>query len=147
MTHKDSVKILANHYIGHLAYTDGITPFIVPVTYFYDPSENSIFSYSSKGHKIKAMQTNQSVAFQVENIESLTSWMSVLVHGTFEELHGSIAKMSLHKFAQHVKNLLANQNGIDSQSIDSFSSKIDSGTIPIVYRINIQEIIGRQRKA
>ena len=145
MTHKESAKILTDHYVGHLAYLHGDTPYIVPITYYYDPSENAIFSYSSEGHKIKAMRANQTVAFQIENIESLNSWMSVLVHGTFEELNGSVAKMYLHKFAQHVKNLMARQKGIDTQSIDSFSSKINSGNIPIVYRINVQDIIGRQR--
>lgn len=145
MTHKESAKILTDHYVGHLAYLHGETPYIVPITYYYDPIENAIFSYSGEGHKIKAMRTNQSVAFQTETIESLNNWMSVLVHGTFEELNGSAAKMYLHKLAQHVKNLTAKQKGVDIQSIDSFSSKMDSGAIPIVYRINIQDIIGRQR--
>lgn len=146
MTLKESTKILTYHYVGHLAYLQGKTPYIVPITYYYDPFDNAIFSYSSAGHKINAMRTNQSVAFQIEKIETLNSWMSVLVHGTFEELKGSAAKMYLHKFAQHVKALMAKQKGIDTQSINSFSSKINSGTTPIVYRINVQDIIGRQRK-
>ena len=145
LVQKECVQILTNNYIGHLGYVQNNTPYVIPITYYYDPTENAIFSYSSEGHKVKAMRKNKTVALQVEAIKTLNNWMSVLAHGIFEEIQGSAAKMYLHRFAQNVKRTMADQEGINEQSIVSFSSKINSGTVPIIYRINVLEIIGRKK--
>ena len=62
-----------------------------------------------------------------------------------EELKGSEAKMHLHNFAQNVKNIISKKEAINPESINSFTSKLESDSIPIIYRINIQEIIGRKK--
>jgi nitroimidazol reductase NimA-like FMN-containing flavoprotein (pyridoxamine 5'-phosphate oxidase superfamily) len=142
---KESLQILSNNYIGHLAYISNDAPYILPITYYYDPKENTILSYSSEGHKINAMRLNGAISIQIEEIESINSWKSVLIIGDFEELKGSEAKMHLHNFAQNVKNIISKKEAINPESINSFTSKLESDSIPIIYRINIQEIIGRKK--
>jgi uncharacterized protein len=145
MLKKDCFQILNNNYIAHLAYIYNNAPFIIPITYYFDQKENIIISYSNEGHKINALRLNPFVAIQLEEISSINDWKSVQVIGEFEELNGSEAKMQLHKFAQNVKIIMAIKEDKNPELIDSFSSKLNKGSIPIVYRIKVKEIIGKQK--
>ncbi|MFH4965205.1 pyridoxamine 5'-phosphate oxidase family protein [Gaetbulibacter sp. M235] len=145
MVKKDCIQVLNDNYIAHLGYIFNNVPFITPITYYYDQKENIIISYSDEGHKISAMRLNPFVAFQLEEINSINNWKSVLIVGEFEELKGSEAKMQLHKFAQNVKSLIAKKETKNPESINFFSSKLNTGNIPIVYRIKVNEILGKQQ--
>ncbi|NAY91329.1 flavin mononucleotide-binding protein [Muricauda sp. JGD-17] len=141
--------LLKNHYVGRLAYLAGKVPFVAPITYFYysEDGNDSIISYSLEGHKIDAMRNHQNVSLQVDEIESINKWKSVLAHGAFEELHQIDAKRLLHKFAQGVKDLINRDPDKNVQFIQDFSSKLQAeNDSPIVYRINIHEITGKQRE-
>tara|TARA_R110002167_G_scaffold125448_17_gene305630 strand:+ start:1488 stop:1940 length:453 start_codon:yes stop_codon:yes gene_type:complete len=145
LTKEEGIDILDNNYIGHMAYVVGTSPFIVPITYYHDNASNSIISYSSEGHKIEAMRNNDLVTIEVDEISSVVDWQTVMVHGTFEELHGIDAKHMLHAFAQGVKNIILRKEGKEKHFISEFSSKLYSEGTPIVYRINIIEMIGKAR--
>ncbi len=142
---KDCIALLAENYVGRIAYILAGSPEIVPITYFYDSEHNSIISYSGKGGKIEAMRKHASVSFQVDEISNVDHWKSVLIHGEYEELQGITAKHLLHNFSEGVKKLILKKENISARFISEFSSKINENGIPIVYRINIKEIVGRQR--
>ena len=141
---EESLHLLSNHFIGHLAYIAKNTPFVVPITYYYNQKENIILSYSNEGHKIDAMRLHSSVSVQIEEIQSINQWKSLLLIGDFEELKGSEAKMYLHSFALNVKSVMAKKESIKPELINNFSSKLTTNSIPIVYRINIHQMIGRK---
>lgn len=142
----ESLRILRNNYIGRLAFISEGKPFTVPITYFFDPSDNSILSYSGQGHKIDAMRKNHSVSLQVDAIVSVHNWESALVHGTFEELKSSDAKQKLQEFAKGVKRILLSKERKEVEFINEFSSKQYSGENSIVYRIKILEITGKRKE-
>jgi len=144
---RECIELLSNNYVGHLAFISQREPSVIPITYYYDQENNAIIGYSAKGHKIDAMRTNSMVSLEVEEIKSVNNWKSAHVHGTFEELKGIDAKYLLHKFAQNVKKLIAQKEGSHPEFISEFSSKIHGEGIPIVYRINIQEITGKYRES
>ncbi|MCJ7468611.1 MAG: pyridoxamine 5'-phosphate oxidase family protein [Maribacter sp.] len=144
---KECIELLGNNYIGRIAYILKGSPEIVPITYFFDPENNSIISYSGKGGKIEAMRQNSSVSFQVDEISNVVHWKSVLIHGEYEELEGLTAKHLLHKFSEGVKKLVHEKEKTNPKFIREFSSKIKKNGIPIVYRINIKEVFGRQRES
>ncbi len=148
LNQKECVELLSNNYIGRLAFIVGKTPYIIPITYYYyDQGDNSIISYSLEGHKIDAMRKNQSVSVEVDEIESISRWKSVLVHGQFEELKGIDAKSQLHEFSQGVKDVIDRKEERKLQFIHEFSSKLGAdGSSPIVYRIKISEITGKFRE-
>ncbi len=143
----ESMRILRHNYVGRLAFIAEGKPFTVPITYFFDPSDNSIISYSGQGHKIDAMRKNHSVSLQVDEIDSVNKWRSVLVHGVFEELKGIDARHLLHEFAEGVKSIISKNEPTMPHAIGDFSSKIHQEKIPIVYHIKILEITGKIRKA
>ncbi|MBQ0732911.1 pyridoxamine 5'-phosphate oxidase family protein [Aquimarina celericrescens] len=142
---KESVQILSNNYIGYLAFISQDSPYIVPITYYYDKDNITTISYSGMGHKIEAMRKNDAVSMIVDEIESLSNWKSVLIQGRFEELTGTDARYLLHEFSEGVKKIIRRKEKKSPQFIDEFSSKISSENIPIVYRIKIDEITGKQR--
>ena len=141
----ECIKILSNNYIGYLAYLHQKQSFVVPITYYYDKDDNSIISYSGEGQKIDAMRKNKQVSFEVTEIKSINNWQSILVQGIYNELEGSTAKYYLHEFAKGVKKLISEKDKDAVKFISEFSSKITSGKIPVVYRIQITDIIGKQR--
>lgn len=143
---KEGIELLKTNYIGNLAYIMGATPYIVPITYYYDSASHSITSYSAIGHKLDAMRKNPSVALGVNLIDSVSNWQSVQVHGTFEELEGIDAKHMLHEFSEGVKKILNHTKGHEPRFISEFSAKIESEAPPIVFRIKIGDIVGKLRE-
>lgn len=146
LTISESTHVLRNNYHGHLAYLSQGVPFVVPITFYFDHEDNSIISYSAEGHKIDAMRKNPSVSMAVEQIQSPVNWKSALIHGTFEELKGSLAKQKLHHFTEGVKKIIHHKEHREVDFINEFSSKIYSRGLPIVYRIKIVEITGKRRE-
>ncbi len=142
----ECLKLLGDNYIGRLAYISGGTPHINPITYHHDAEEKCILSYSAPGYKIEAMEKHRSVAFHVDEIESIQKWRSVQVLGKFEKLEGSTAKKYLHRFAEGVQRTIAKRKGEAPKFIRDFSSRLQERKIPIVYRIHIMDIVGKFRE-
>lgn len=145
LTKKECLQLLENNYIGRLAFMVAGNPDILPITYYYDKKKHSIITYSGEGGKIDAMRKNGSVSFQVDEIVSIGKWKSILLYGQYEELSGIDAKHLLHEFSEGVKKVIQKKENISPQFISEFSSKVDTDNTPIVYRINISEIKGKQR--
>lgn len=140
------LDLLGNNYIGRLGFISGKSPCVIPITYFHDAEEKCIISYSYVGHKVESMRRFPSVSLQVDNIENVQHWQSVLIHGKFEELKGSSAKQFLHKFTEGVKKIIIEKKGGQAQFISDFSSKLTGKETPIVYLIRITNISGKFRK-
>ncbi|WP_037319687.1 pyridoxamine 5'-phosphate oxidase family protein [Salegentibacter sp. Hel_I_6] len=146
ITSTESTQFLAENYIGRLGYISKERVEIIPITYCFDTDHHSILSYSGQGNKIDAMRKNPLVSFQVDEITNLEKWKSVLLHGKFEELTGIDAKYMLRIFSEGVKKVIKAKEKSSPGFIRDFSSKITNSITPIVYRINIDEITGRQRE-
>ena len=146
LTTSASARVLRKNYLGHLAYLWQGKPYLIPITYYFDHTDNTIISYTSEGHKIDAMRKNNSVTVQVEEIQSMFNWESAMVHGTFEELKGSVAKQKLHLFTEGVKSIIKRKEHKEVEFINEFSSKLYSRGIPIVYRVKILEVMGKRRE-
>lgn len=144
---EELTELLSHNYIGRLGYIAHGSPYVIPITYFYDEETKSIISYSGEGHKIKAMRKNSLVSLEVDEIESIYDWKSVLIHGTYTELERIDAKHALHQFSNGVKDILRRTEKRDAQFISEFSSKIYFDGNPIVFRIKIDEIKGKLRKS
>ncbi|MGB8703556.1 MAG: pyridoxamine 5'-phosphate oxidase family protein [Gillisia sp.] len=141
----ERIRILENNYVGHLGYIWQQSPFVVPITFFYDGENKSIIGYSGDGHKIKAMRKNPTVSMAVEEVESVTKWRSVLIQGKFEEIKGGDAKYILHKFVEGVKDIITEKGKKRPSCLKEFTNKINSEVISVVYRIRIEDILGKVR--
>ncbi|WP_035479678.1 pyridoxamine 5'-phosphate oxidase family protein [Gelidibacter mesophilus] len=143
---KDCLYILKNDYLGHLSYIYQNRPFVVPITYFYDAERHVIICYSAEGHKMNAMRKNNQVALNVVDVDGLTKWKSVMIHGKFEQLFGSDAKSYLHVFSLGIKELVAEKELKELSFISEFSSKVINENLPMIFIINIDEVSGKMRR-
>lgn len=142
LTEDKSLAILANNYIGTLAYIFNDEPYAIPITYFFD-GDDTIICYSHEGHKTKALRKTKSVALLTTQIDDVNHWKSVQIHGTFKEIEGSSAKACLRDFANGIKKIAKSTENINYDFIGDFSSKSDEKN-PVVFKININKVTGRE---
>lgn len=126
--------------------------YIVPITYAY--SDGSVYGHSATGRKVRMMRTNPAVCFEVEHVDDLANWQSVIAWGTFEELHGDEAEAGMRALATRLSPLLTSTTaqphlGPDGTPLASPHAH-DSGTAvhekPVLYRIRLSEKTGRFEK-
>ena len=80
--------------IGCHAY--GVT-YVVPTCYAYDGE--FVYCHSEEGMKIDMMRQNPAVCFEVDSLDSMANWKSLIAWGKFEEaeVHGVVYKLRLTK--------------------------------------------------
>jgi nitroimidazol reductase NimA-like FMN-containing flavoprotein (pyridoxamine 5'-phosphate oxidase superfamily) len=76
--------LLARSHVGRIAYSFRDRVDITPVHYVADGAW--LFGRTSEGAKLDTLRHNQWVAFEVDEVEGLFRWRSVVVHGAFRIL-------------------------------------------------------------
>jgi len=71
--------VLNTQFIGRIGCSMKNKMYVVPVTYVFH--EGHIYVHSKEGLKIKMMRDNPEVCFQVDKIENMTNWRSVILWG------------------------------------------------------------------
>lgn len=140
----ESKAILSRNYVGMIAYISGGSPYMVPMTYYFD-GVDTVIGYSSEGHKTSAMRKNNQVSLHVLEMKNIDNWISVLAHGTFEQLDAANAKSYLRTFAGGIKDLILRKEERNLHFISDFSSKTYEGEIPIVFKITLDSFSGKER--
>lgn len=75
-------QVLQAEVLGRIGYHAQGRTYIVPITYAYDGER--IVSHSRVGLKIKMMRENPQVCFEVEQVDNLANWRSVIARGQYE---------------------------------------------------------------
>jgi nitroimidazol reductase NimA-like FMN-containing flavoprotein (pyridoxamine 5'-phosphate oxidase superfamily) len=84
LSEEEIENLLKRQVIGRIAcHTEG-NIYIVPTNYIYDGT--SIISHATQGKKIEMMRINPEVCFEVEDIQSVFRWQTVIAWGRFEEI-------------------------------------------------------------
>jgi uncharacterized protein len=130
-------ELLRAEYIARIACHASGRTYVVPVLYAYDG--DYVYGHASEGMKLRLMRANPEVCFDVERIESLTDWRTVIGWGRFEELHGDAANHAEQLLVERVMRLLP------------ATPKARSGDHPaprraVVYRIALVERSGRYER-
>ncbi|MBT1703734.1 pyridoxamine 5'-phosphate oxidase family protein [Chryseosolibacter indicus] len=145
LTTKQCEYILQSNYIGRIGcYTNGKV-LVLPVTYVFDGE--FIYGRSLEGTKISMMRKNPHVCFQVDNIDGLSSWRSVVVNGKFEELKTEAAQQKARKlFLERLQPLTLGETVDPAREHANPPHTVVKKKKPIIYRIGIDEIAGRFEK-
>jgi hypothetical protein len=81
---KEVEEVLKDQLIGRIGcHSNGVT-YIVPVSYAYN--EPYVYIHSLEGKKIDMMRNNPEVCFEVDVMNDMANWKSVISWGTFEEI-------------------------------------------------------------
>jgi nitroimidazol reductase NimA-like FMN-containing flavoprotein (pyridoxamine 5'-phosphate oxidase superfamily) len=131
--------VLRRQVIGRIGCFAGGTLYLVPITYAYDGE--SIYAHSVEGLKVRLMRENPHICFEVDHVDTLANWQSVIAWGTFEELHGVEAEYAMKRLQSR---LLSHALGETSGAGETETYQAKTGNLPaVVYRIRLGERTGR----
>lgn len=120
-------------------HADGLT-YVVPIFYAYDG--HYIYGHTGEGMKVAMMRANPEVCFEVDYVNSLTDWESVIAWGRFEELTGAAAEEATQHLINRFKPFMEDQMIVPSleHAADAAKRKV------VVYRIALNRRTGRYEK-
>ncbi len=135
MNDNQIVNVLQSQVIGRLACYAGKKLYLVPITYAY--KDGYLYCHSKAGLKVEIMRVNPEICFEVDEIESMHSWRSVILWGEYERLDSN-------KEQDHARQIL----------IDRIAPLTTGETVvphirqdlPESFRIKIKEQTGRYEK-
>lgn len=89
MGRDECLRALANAKVARLACARENQPYVIPVYlafYQSDCGDPYLYGFATVGQKVDWMRANPSVCVEVDEIEDMDHWMSVVALGHFEEL-------------------------------------------------------------
>lgn len=139
LSDRETEEVLRSNIVGRVGCHAFGRTYVVPITYVYDG--RAIYAHTSEGMKLHMMRENPRVCFEVDHMDDLANWRSVIAWGTFEELHGDRAKEALEMLIDTLEPKLQGPPGA--------SVHPRAGTVPAtLYRITLEEKSGRfERRA
>lgn len=123
-------------------YADG-NVYVVPVTYAYDGVY--LYAHSKDGMKIDMMRKNPEVCIEIDAMQNMANWQSVIAKGKFEELTDKESQMKGMKFLiDKLKPLMASETAQPSHGL-AHEQDI-KGFQAVVFRIKLSDKTGRFEK-
>lgn len=136
--------LLHSQVIGRIGCHADNKTYVVPVTYVYD--EGKIICHTRDGLKLEMMRKNPEVCFQVDQVQDMANWQSVIVWGTFEELSGEPAKEAMEKLIDRMKPFMTSETSHPLEPGESHERRETHGFTAIVYQVKVKEKTGRFEK-
>lgn len=134
----DIESVLKSASVGRLAMHASGRTYVVPISYVYDGG--TVYFHSADGMKLRMMRENPEVCFEVDLIENVGNWRSVVAWGRYEELTSDLALAGRNLLVARLSALGATDTVGPSGRVPG-----DEG-IGVVYRIRLTERTGRFEK-
>ena len=116
--------------------------YVVPITYAYDGT--ALLMHSADGMKLRMMRENPQVCVEVDHVDSLASWRSVIAWGRFDELRGPDATAALAFVRERFKELIVSETVHTKTQLAEGEARILRGNgHASIYRIHLFEKTGR----
>jgi uncharacterized protein len=101
-------QVLLSQTMGRIGCHCESLTYVVPVSYAYDGER--IIAHSAEGMKVQMMRTNPEVCFQVDDVDDLANWRSVISWGTFKELSGDDAALAMGFLVERMRPLMVSES-------------------------------------
>jgi nitroimidazol reductase NimA-like FMN-containing flavoprotein (pyridoxamine 5'-phosphate oxidase superfamily) len=126
--------VLASQHVGRLAFTFRDRVDIEPVHYVY--RDQRIYGRTQYGTKVTILAHHPWVAFEVDEVQALFTWRSVVVHGRIEfpDPDGSV-----HDQEQHAAGVAAFRTLVP----DAFTDADPTPERELIFFLPVQEVAGR----
>lgn len=138
-------ELLHKEVIGRLGIYAGNKTYVVPITFAYDGQY--IYGHSKDGLKIKMMRENPSVCFEVDVMENMANWQSVIAWGEFEELKGMLnQREGMRILIERIAPMLTSETSHPSHGFQKKNNGDTKPTSAVVFRIKLREKTGRYER-
>ena len=116
--------------------------YVVPVTYAYDGK--ALLVQSADGLKVRMMLQNPLVCVEIDHIDDLANWRSVIAWGRFEELFGTEAVEAFARLRTRLQPLIVSETTPVADTLAEGETRLRSGNgHASIYRIHLYEKTGR----
>lgn len=134
-------QVLISKAVGRIGcHADGKT-YVVPVAYAFDGTH--IYAHSRAGQKIAMMRKNPRVCFQVDDIDNLANWRSVVIDGEYEELKtATLQAKAFNLLRTRLSPLITSDAAKPAEVPPPGEKKLR----PVYFRIRVNEKSGRFEK-
>ena len=138
------VQVLTKNVIGRIGCYADEKIYMVPVAYLYD--DGCLLGHTIRGMKTRMLEKNPKCCFEVDSMQDMGNWQSVIAWGTFEELEGDEAEVALKKLISQLMPLMTTPNSQPTHGLDPLHKLEALHLKATVYRIKIEEKTGRFEK-
>jgi uncharacterized protein len=136
-------QLLASEITGRIGcHADGRT-YVVPITYAY--RSGHVYCHSADGLKIRMMRKNPEVCFEVDRVEDIGNWKSVVATGRFQELDGREALEAMDVLIARFEALVRAQDLHPSYVLRASAAEPGAadGRPIVLFRIRLTDKSGR----
>lgn len=145
LTDKQIEHVLHSQFIGRIGCCSEDRIYVVPVTYVYD--NGYVYAHSKEGQKVKMMRKNPKVCFQVDTMENMTNWRSVILWGEYEELTTEKDQQTGMKIMiDRLAPIMTSETVRPSEHFSHPPEIVEKGFKAVAYRIKVKEKTGRFEK-
>ncbi|OEK00993.1 hypothetical protein BFP97_05475 [Roseivirga sp. 4D4] len=139
-------SLLRSELVGRLACSADGRPYVVPVVYAYDG--DYIYSHTREGKKIQMLRENPQVCFEIDQVDDLANWRSVLLNGEFQELddNGKASENAIRLLTNRMMPFKVGESSLPRFGMEKLPHMIGSSTNLVTYRIKITDRSGRFEK-
>jgi hypothetical protein len=136
-------ELLRSEMTGRIGcHAEGRT-YVVPITYAYEGGD--VYCHTPEGLKLRMMRKNPVVCFEVDRVQDMGNWKSVIATGRFEELTGraAIAAMDvlIRRFVAVERPDQPHPSYVFRES--EAEPSLTDGREIVIFRIRIAEKTGR----
>ena len=131
----ECTAILARHNVGRLAFSRKDRVDIEPIHYVLD--NGWLYGRTQPGTKIEVITRNRWIAFEVDEVDGLFDWRSVVVKGGFYLLRADGGEHEVESYNKGIE-ILRRLVPETMTPADPLPERA------IVFRINIDEMTGRE---
>lgn len=136
LTDAEIERFLATEMVARLGcHADGCS-YVVPVAYAW--LDGALHFFSDEGRKIEMLRKNPEVCVEIDRVEHLGSWRSVIAYGRAELLAGSDAAAAAKLIAARLTQFAG-----DPRSSARLEEALGDGRSFHVVRIPLHEKTGR----
>lgn len=140
LTKNQCERILLSELVGRIGCYASGKMYIVPLTYVFE--KGYLYAHAKEGLKITMMRKNPNVCVQVDQIDDMAHWRSVVVWGKFEEIttaadQDKTAKLLADRFS------IYNTSESVKPVFDTSGQEPLKQKKPVLFRIAVEEMTGR----
>ena len=144
LTDKQIEHVLSTNVIGRIGCYADNKIYVVPVAYLYD--NGCFLGHTIRGMKTKMLEKNPKCCFEVDSMQDMGNWQSVIAWGNFEELEGDEEKNAMKKLIRQLMPIMTGQSNHPDQELDQLHKLEALHLKATVFRISIEEKTGRYEK-